>query len=400
VAEPWLSVVGIGEDGMAGLSDAARAAVKSAEALVGAERHLALVAPSDQERIAWGPRFAEGLPKLLALRGRRVVALASGDPFWFGAGTSIAAAVPADETTVHPAPSTFSLASARLRWPLEGTATLGLHARSLALVRPHLRPGARLIVLVRDGPAAAALAREIAAAGFGPSRLIALEALGGPRERVRETTAAGWSLTDAAHPLAVAIEAAAAPGARAIPRVAGLPDDLFEHDGQLTKREIRALTLSSLAPLGDETLWDIGAGAGSIGIEWLLAHPGNHALGLERDPARIERARRNALALGVPHYDLRRGGDPRALDGWPDPDAVFVGGGASEGFLARAWGALRPGGRLVVNAMTLDTEALILRWRDSVGGTLARIAVARAEPVGGRSGWRAAAPVLHWVAVK
>jgi precorrin-6Y C5,15-methyltransferase (decarboxylating) len=387
-------VVGIGEDGMAGLSDAARAAVKAAEVLAGAPRHLALAEAEGREMLVWPVPFS--VAPLLAHRGRRVCALVSGDPFWFGAGASLADHVPPAEMTAHPAPSTFSLAAARLGWRVEETVCLGLHAQPLARLRPHLRPGARLIVLLRDGAAVARLGALLTAWGFGTSRLWVMEALGGPRERVRPCAATA-APEDAAHPVAVAVEAGEGP---AIPLGFGLPDALFEHDGQLTKREVRALTLSSLAPLPGQLLWDIGAGAGSIGIEWLLAHPANACVALERDPARLARARANAEALGVPHLDLRHGAAPQGLDGWPAPDAVFVGGGASEAVLARAWGALRPGGRLVVNAVTLETEALLLDWRARVGGSMARINLSRAEAVGGRLGWRAAPPVLHWAAAK
>jgi precorrin-6Y C5,15-methyltransferase (decarboxylating) len=395
-------VVGLGEDGLAGLSDAARAAVNAAETLAGARRHLDLASDADPgaERLCWRTPFADSLPDLLSRRGRRVVAFASGDPFWHGLGGALSGLVPAGEMATHPAPSTFSWIAARLGWRIEDCATLALHARPLALMRPHLRPGARLMVLLRDGQAAGALAAELAAAGFGPSRLVVMEALGGARERVRETTADAFDLADVGAPVAAAIEAAPAPGARVIPRVAGLPDDLFEHDGQLTKREIRAVTLSALAPQGDELLWDVGAGAGSIGIEWLLAHPANRAIGLERRPDRLARARGNAERLGAPHLDLRAGAAPDALDRLPPPDAVFFGGGLDARGLDIAWAALRPGGRLVANAVTIDTEALLASWRERVGGELVRLAVSRAEPIGGRLGWRAAAPVTQWRAVK
>jgi precorrin-6Y C5,15-methyltransferase (decarboxylating) len=359
-----------------------------------------LIDADHRERLVWPVPFAEGIPRVLALKPRRVAVLVSGDPFWFGAGATLAAHVPPDEMAVFPAPSTFSLAAVRLGWRLEETVTLGLHARPLSLVRPHLAPGARLIVLLRDGAALADLGARLTGWGFGPSRLVALEALGGPRERIRTATAETARWPDAAHPVAAAVEAVAAPGAAILPCGFGLPDAFFENDGQLTKREIRAVTLSSLAPKPGEHLWDIGAGAGSIGIEWLLAHPANRCTALERDPVRLARARANAEALGVPHLDLRPGAAPQGLDGFDRPDAVFVGGGASEPVLARAWDALRPGGRLVLNAVTVQTEALILAWHARVGGTLLRLSVDRAEPMGGRLGWRAAAPVLHWVAVR
>lgn len=398
---PWLSIVGIGEDGLDGLSAAARDLLAGAELVAGGRRHLALVASLGKAVFEWETPFAASIPKLLSHRGKRVVALCSGDPFWYGAGAVIADAVPAAETVVVPAPSSFSWAAARLGWRLEETITLGLHARPIELLRPHLRTGARLIVLARDGAAPAQIAAYLNGIGFGPSRLTILEALGGPRERIRVTAAAAGTWDDIQSPVAVAIEAVVEPGAIVIPRVAGLPDELFSHDGQLTKREIRAVSLSSLAPRGGELLWDVGAGAGSIGIEWLLAHPANRAIGIEAREDRLGTARANADSLGVPHYDLRLGAAPDALKGLPTPDAVFVGGGASrEGVLDTVWRALPLGGRLVVNAVTLETEAILIAWQGRHGGALLRLSVERAGPVGGRTGWRAAMPVVQWSVTK
>lgn len=398
---PWLSIVGIGEDGLEGLSATARKLLAGADLIAGGHRHLALVAPLGKPTFAWETPFAASIPKLLAHRGKRVVALCSGDPFWFGAGSVIAEALPAAEMVAVPAPSSFAWAAARLGWRLEETITLGLHARPIELLRPHLRTGARLIVLARDGAAPAQIAAYLNGVGFGPSRLTILEALGGPRERIRAPAAAGFAWDDIKSPVAVAIEAVAEPGAVVMPRVAGLPDALFSHDGQLTKREVRAVTLSTLAPRGGELLWDVGAGSGAIGIEWLLAHPANRAIGIEAREDRLVTARANADSLGVPHYDLRLGAAPDALKGLPAPDAVFVGGGASrEGVLDAVWQALPKQGRLVVNSVTLETEAILIAWQARHGGTLLRISVERAGPVGGRTGWRAAMPVVQWSVTK
>jgi precorrin-6Y C5,15-methyltransferase (decarboxylating) len=398
---PWLSIVGIGEDGFDGLSAAARDLLGRAELIAGGRRHLALVASLGKPTLEWDTPFSISIPKLLAHRGQRVVALCSGDPFWYGAGSVFSEAVAAEETIAIPAPSTFAWAAARLRWRLEETVALGLHARPIELLRPHLRTGARLIVLLRDGTTAAQAAAYLSGIGFGPSCLTVLEALGGPRERIRAATAAEFALTDIASPVALAIEAVAEPGAAILPHGAGLPDEFFVHDGQLTKREIRAVTLSTLAPRGGELLWDVGAGAGSIGIEWLLAHPSNRAIGIEAREDRLANARANAQSLGVPHLDLRLGAAPEALAGLPKPDVIFVGGGASrDGLLDAVWQALPSGGRLVVNSVTLETEAILIAWQARHGGTLLRLSVERAGAVGGRSGWRAAMPVVQWSVTK
>jgi precorrin-6B C5,15-methyltransferase / cobalt-precorrin-6B C5,C15-methyltransferase len=398
---PWLSIIGLGEDGLDGLSGAARDRLAQADLIAGGRRHLALVASLGKATLEWDTPFAASIPKLLAHRGKRVVALCSGDPFWYGAGSVFADAVAAEETLAIPAPSTFAWAAARLRWRLEETNTLGLHARPLELLRPHLRTGARSIVLLRDGAAPAQIARYLDGLGFGPSRLTILEALGGPHERIRVATAASFTVNDIQSPVAVAIEAIANPDAIIIPRVAGLPDELFENDGQLTKREIRAVSLSTLAPRGGELLWDIGAGSGAIGIEWLLAHPANRAIGIEAREDRLVTARANAQSLGVPHFDLRHGTAPDALKDLPTPDAVFVGGGASrDGVLDAIWQALPPGGRLVVNSVTLETEAVLIAWQARHGGNLLRLSVERAGAVGGLTGWRAAMPVVQWSVTK
>jgi precorrin-6B C5,15-methyltransferase / cobalt-precorrin-6B C5,C15-methyltransferase len=402
----WLSIVGIGEDGVAGLSDAASRLVSGAEIVFGGKRHLALAAPLIRGAARpWPSPFERAVEEVLSHRGRRICVLASGDPYFYGVGTVMARHVDPQEMLVVPAPSAFSLAAARLGWALPATALVSLHGRALDLVRPHLAPGARVLALTSDGEGPAALARLLAQTGFGPSRLTVLEALGGPRERARTASAAHFDLGAIGDLNIVAIEVMAEPGARIIARAAGLSDALFEHDGQITKREIRAVTLSSLAPRHGELLWDIGAGAGSVAIEWMLADPSLRAIAIEAQPERAARIRRNAAAFGVPALEVLEGEAPAALENLAPPDAVFVGGGASEpGVLDAAVAALHSGGRLVANAVTLATEALLIERQAVLGGELTRIAIARAGPLGGKggvkTGWRPAMPVIQWAWVK
>ena len=398
----WLSIVGIGEDGADGLSPIARGLVANAELVFGGKRHLQLAGAVIRGAARpWPSPFERGIAEVLAARGRAVCVLASGDPFFYGVGTVLMRHVDPQETVTVPGASAFSLAAARLGWSLPDSTLLSLHARALDLVRPHLQPGARLLALTSDGDGPTALARLLAETGFGASTLTVLEALGGPRERVRGTTAEGFDV-GAVDPLnTVAIEVVAAPGARVLARAAGLPDALFEHDGQITKREIRAVTLSSLGPRRGELLWDIGAGSGSIAIEWMLADPSMRALAIEARADRAARIRRNAAAFGVPGLDVIESAAPDALAGLPAPDAIFIGGGASDpGVLDAALAALCSGGRLVVNAVTLETEAVLIARHAALGGELIRIAVARADPVGGKTGWRPAMPVTQWAWVK
>ena len=327
--------------------------------------------------------------------------LASGDPFHYGVGAVLARAIDPREMIVLPAPSAFSLAAARLGWSVPDTVLLSLHGRSLDLVRPHLQPGARILVLTSGGDGPAALAQLLARSGFGYTRLTVLEALGGPRERVRSTTAAAFAFGAVDDLNTVAIEVAAAPDARILPRTAGIPDELFEHDGQISKREVRAVVLSSLTPRRGELLWDIGSGSGSIAIEWMLSDPTMRAIAIERRGDRAARILRNAAACGVPALQVTPAAAPGALAELPTPDAIFIGGGASEsGVLDSAARALRPGGRLVVNAVTLETETLLLGRHTVLGGELLRLAISRAEPLGEKIGWRAAMPVTQWKWIK
>ena len=394
--------MGIGEDGIDGLSTAARELVQRAEIVFGGRRHLALAAPLIRGAARpWPSPFEGAVKEVLEHRGRAVCVLASGDPYLYGIGSLLARHVDPREVQALPAPSAFSLAAARLGWALADTAQLSLHARALDLVRPHLQPGARVLALTSDGQAPAALARLLTSAGFGASRLTVLEALGGPRERIRSTSAAQLDLDCIDDLNVVAIEVAAHPTARVIARAVGLSDALFEHDGQITKREIRAITLSSLAPRRGELLWDIGAGAGSVAIEWMLADASLRAIAVERNAERTARIKRNATAFGVPGLVVIEGAAPAVLENLEPPDAIFIGGGAGDpGVLDRCVLALRSGGRLVVNAVTLETESLVLERRTSLGGELIQIAVAHAGPLGSKSGWRPAMPVTQWVWVK
>ncbi|MCX8998059.1 precorrin-6y C5,15-methyltransferase (decarboxylating) subunit CbiE [Rhizobiaceae bacterium BDR2-2] len=399
---PWLSIVGIGEDGAAGLGEAARAAIAGAAHVFGGRRHLELAAPLiTGEAHPWPVPFDPGMAAVLALKGSRVCVLASGDPFFFGVGATLSRHLSHGEFVAFPAPSAFSLAASRLGWPLQGAECLSLHGRPLDLIRPHLHPGARLIALTSDGDGPAALAGLLAGSGFGASRLTVLEALGGPQERIRTRPAEKWDLGPVDALNVVAVEVTAGENARVLPFGFGLADDLFEHDGQITKREIRALTLSALSPRRGELLWDIGAGSGSIGIEWMLAHPSLSAITIERDPARAERIALNAARFGVPGLKIVTGAAPAALEGLPAPDAIFIGGGGSgDGVLDVALASLKSGGRLVANAVTLDMEAVLIAAHSRHGGALTRIEVARAAPIGTMTGWRSAMPVTQWAWVK
>ena len=398
----WLSIVGIGEDGVEGLSATARGLVSSADIVFGGERHLGLAAPLIRGSAKpWPSPFSRAVGEVLAMRGRQVCVLASGDPFLYGVGSVLANHVPPEETVVVPAASAFSLAAARLGWALPEIALVSLHGRELDRIRPHLHPGARVLALTSDSEGPEALARLLAETGFGQSHLTVLEALGGGNERIRATTAASFDLAEIAELNIVAIEVSAAPGARVIAYAAGLADALFEHDGQITKREIRAATLSSLAPLRGDLLWDIGAGSGSVAIEWMLADPSMRAIAIEARSDRAARIGRNAGAFGVPSLEVVEGVAPEALAGLAPPNAIFIGGGASDsGVLDAAIAALRSGGRLVVNAVTLATEAELIARHAARGGELIRIAISRADRIGEKSGWRPAMPVTQWIWVK
>lgn len=382
---------------MAGLCPASVEALSEAEAVFGGSRHLGLIPPSATPRAtrqAWPVPFSAGVEAVLALRGRRVAVLVSGDPFWFGAGTTLAAHLEAGEWQALPGLSAFSLAAARLGWPLERTVCAGLHAAPFGRLRPHLAPGAKLFVLVRDGAAPGELATWLAGEGFGASTLHVMEALGGPRERLRSCKAAAYQLDDVREPVLVGIEAAG--DGPVLPWAAGRGDEWFAHDGQLTKQPIRALALAALGPRPGELLWDIGAGSGSIAIEWLLAHPGTAAIAFEADAVRAERAARNAERLGADRLQVVAGRVPGALEGQPPPDAVFIGGGLSAVLLEELWGRLRPGTRVVAHAVTLESEALLAAWQAEKGGELLRVELADASPLGARRGWKARYPIVQW----
>ena len=397
-----MSIIGIGEDGVEGLTPVARDLVSGAKVVFGGKRHLALAAPLIRGAARpWPTPFERGVEEILARSGENVCVLASGDPFFYGVGAVLTRHLRPEDMLVLPSPSAFSLAAARLGWALPEVALLSLHGRALDSVRPHLQPSARLLALTSDGDGPGALARLLADSGFGRSRLTVLEALGGPREQIRCTTAETFDLGRVDALNTVAVEIVTGPAARVIARASGLPDTLFEHDGQITKREVRAVTLSSLAPRRGELLWDIGAGAGSISIEWMLSDPSLRSIAIEERPDRAARIRRNAAALGVPGLVVVEGAAPDALGGHPPPNAVFIGGGAGDPqVLDRAAAMLLPGGRLVANAVTLNTEAALLARHAKAGGELIRIAIARAEAIGRERGWRPALPVLQRIWVK
>lgn len=399
---PWLSIVGIGEDGLSGLGENARRAITEAEVVFGGKRHLELASSAIAgEARAWPVPFDSSMTEVVALAGRKICVLASGDPFFYGVGVTLLRQIDAREVVTYPAPSAFSLAASRLGWALQTTECVSLHGRSIDLIRPHLHLGTRIIALTSDANAPSLIASLLDQTGFGLSAFTLLEAIGGSGERLRKTRAREFAFSDIDPLNVIAIEVVADETARILPFSSGLDDSLFEHDGQITKREIRAITISSLSPRYGELLWDIGAGSGSIGIEWMLSHPSLNAIAIEQNPERAERAMRNAEAFGVPGLEVVIGTAPQAFEGLSQPDAIFIGGGGSEeGVLDGAVEALKPGGRLVANAVTLEMEAVLLAAQARLGGSLIRIDIARASPVGQMQGWRPAMPVTQWTWVK
>lgn len=390
---PWLTIVGIGEDGYAGLGKAARRALLAASEVIGAPRQLELLPRGLRaNRQAWPSPFS--LEPVLRRRGQPTCVLASGDPMLFGVGVSLARQIPSEEMHVLSAPSSASLAAARMGWALQDCTLLSLVARPLAALNAPLHHGAKLLILSNDGTSPAAIAALLRERGFGPSRISVLEHLGGESERRIEALASDWSLDEAAALNLVAVECLAGAEAARLPLTTGLADDAFRHDGQLTKRDVRAVTLARLAPRPGELLWDVGAGCGSIGIEWMRAHPSCRALAIEANEGRQAHIRCNRDALGVPALQLVCGAAPEALQGLERPDAIFIGGGVTvPGVFEHCWEQLKPGGRLVANAVTLQSEALLVSWRERIGGDLTRLSVAQAQPLGGFDTWRAALPI-------
>jgi len=397
---PWLTVVGIGEDGYPGLGKQARRALLDAQVIIGGPRQLALLPPCLRAICEpWPQPFT--LAPVLDRRGTPICVLASGDPMLFGVGASLSRQLSADELQVLPAPSSYSLAAARLGWPLQEVALMSVVARPLAGVVRHLHPGARLLVLSNDGHSPAALAALLVDQGLGASQLQVLEHLGGPLERRISGRAQDWSLAEAAALNLVAIEVLSETGEAGLPLTPGLPDSAYRHDGQLTKRDVRAVTLSRLAPRPGELLWDVGAGCGSIGIEWARSHPRCRVLAIEVDAGRQAHILHNRDQLGAPALQLVAGQAPEALAGLATPDAIFIGGGLTEpGVLDSCWAALKPGGRLVANAVTLQTEAALVAFRERHGGDLTRLQVAQAQPLGAFDTWRAALPITLLDVVK
>jgi len=395
----WLSVIGIGEDGPVGLSPAARALLDDAEIVIGADRHLARLADDGREHMPWISPLTEMARRITDFRGRRVTVLATGDPMCFGIGSTLTRFVPVEEMVILPALPSFTMAACRLAWPFQHHARITLHGRPLDNLALHVHPGARLLILSHDATTPAAVAGWLTKRGFGESVMTVLAHMGDPTESRYDGMAADWNHT-VPDLNTLAVECVAGPDADWQPRTAGLADEAFEHDGKMTKREVRALSLAKLKPHHGAMLWDVGAGCGSVSVEWMRAAPGAKAIALEPKAERRAMMARNAADLGAPELDIRDASAPGGLAGLPQPDAIFVGGGISGETLEAACDALLPGGRLVAHAVTLESEAVLLAHHAQKGGELVRLSVARAEPVGPFHGWKPAMPVTQWAWTK
>ncbi|HEY1824118.1 MAG TPA: precorrin-6y C5,15-methyltransferase (decarboxylating) subunit CbiE [Trebonia sp.] len=409
---PVVTVVGLGADGWPGLPPLSRAAIEQAAVIAGGPRPLALLPPSAAgQRVPLPVPLLPGLPGLIEEHAPAgLVVLASGDPMFYGIGSTLVRLLGAGRVRVLPHPSSVSLAAARLGWPLHEVDVVSLVGRPRELLHPLLQPGRRVLALVAEETAAAQVLALLAARGLGASPVTLLADLGGAEEVVRPADERPHSRLailaiecrlDRPDAGAEVDAGAGAGSALLLPRVPGLPDDAFEHDGQITKREVRAVALAALAPIPGQLLWDVGAGSGSVGIEWMRVHPASRAVAIEPRAERRARIARNAAALGVPGLRVVAGAAPAALAGLPRPDAVFIGGGVTaDGVVAACWEALADGGRLVANAVTLEGEHALAGWHARLGGTLTRLSIERAGPLGGFTTWRPALPVTQWAAGK
>ncbi|MDC1381094.1 precorrin-6y C5,15-methyltransferase (decarboxylating) subunit CbiE [Octadecabacter sp.] len=396
---PWLHIVGIGEDGMDGLTPVTRAVVEAAEVIVGGDRHHTLSINPDAQRIAWPSPFDAMIETLASLKGKRTVVLVTGDPLWFSVGVRIGRAIPADELVYHPQLSAFQLASARMGWSLADVETLTVHGRPVEQMIAFIQPDQRLIVLTTGADTPTQIAKFLTDRGFGKSKMTVLAAMGGAREERFGGTAHDWA-HDVPAFNTLCIDCIAAPDAALLPRVPGLADALFVSDGTMTKQEVRAATVAKLMPMRGALLWDIGTGCGSVAIEWMRAARYARAIGIEPRADRRAMAAQNALALGAPKLELIDGTVPDALANLDAPDAVFIGGGLSRETFDAAFAALRPLGRLVANAVTLESEAELIALHKLHGGDLVKIQTHRAEPVGRLTGWRPSMPVTQWSLIK
>lgn len=396
---PWLHIVGIGEDGLDGLTPAARAVVEAAEVIIGGDRHHDLSGDIPAKRLSWPSPFDALIDQLHALRGRRVVVLATGDPLWYSVGARIGRAIDPKEVTFHPQLSAFQLAAARLGWSMADVETLTVHGRPVAQMVAFIQPFQRLLVLTTGSDTPGQIAKFLTDRGFGDSPITVLAAMGGPREQRFDALAKDWAhIVPAFNTLAV--DCVASADAALLPRVPGLDDTLFRHDGTMTKREIRAVTLAKLMPMRGALLWDVGTGCGSVAVEWMRSARYAQAIGIEPRDDRRAMAAENAEALGTPRLRLVAGEAPQACKGLEPPDAIFVGGGLSQDVFDTCWAGLKPLGRFVANAVTLESEQRLIALHAKYGGDLVKLSVNRAEPVGPYRGWRPLMPVTQWSLIK
>lgn len=402
ISKKWLSIIGLGEDGLSGLTLIARSLFNNAEVIVGGDRHLAMLIENDQrKKLVWTSPIEHSIEEIVRRRGQSVCVLASGDPMCFGIGVTLMRRIPLEEMTIIPSPSAFSLACARLGWSLTEVETLSLCGRDSTLLNAFLYPNARLLILSAGKQTPVMVAKILVERGYGQSEITVLEHLGGDRERIVKGIAALWDATDIADLNAIAVNCLADSDTIPLSRLPGLPDRAYHHDGQLTKKEVRAITLAALAPLPGQLLWDVGAGCGSIGVEWMRSHSRCRAIAIEQNTQRLQYIADNASTLGVPHLKIVAGEAPEILENLPQPDTIFIGGGlTADNLLETCWNALPIGSHLVANAVTVESEQKLLQWQGKVGGELTRIAISRAEPVGKFLGWKAIAPITQWIAVK